>query len=75
MAVAKGITLEVDLMREGAKALIDRLGYANAARFIAMLGGEGDSVTEIREKRMKSDIDAIVERIKRRSVETGEREG
>jgi hypothetical protein len=48
------------LMREGAKALIDRLGYANAARFIAMLGGEEDSVTEIREKRMKSDIDAIV---------------
>jgi len=75
MAVAKGITLEVDLMREGAKALIDRLGYANAARFIAILGGEGDSVTEIREKRMKSDIDAIVERIKRRSIETGEREG
>lgn len=75
MGVAKGITLEVDLMREGAKALIDRLGYANAARFIAILGGEGDSVTEIREKRMKSDIDAIVERIKGRSVEIGEREG
>jgi hypothetical protein len=75
MRVAKGITLEVDLMREGAKALIDRLGYANAARFIAILGGEGDSVTEIREKRIKSDIDAIVERIKRRSIETGEREG
>ncbi|NQE04614.1 hypothetical protein C5S32_01975 [ANME-1 cluster archaeon GoMg1] len=75
MAVAKGITLEVDLMREGAKALIDRLGYANAARFIAILGGEGDSVAEIREKRMRSDIDAIVERIKRRSIETGEREG
>jgi len=49
--------------------------HANAARFIAILGGEGDSVTEIREKRIKSDIDAIVERIKRRSVETGEREG
>ena len=29
-----------DLMREGARALIDRLGYANAARFIAILGGE-----------------------------------
>ena len=55
-----------DLMREGAKALIDRLGYANAARFIALLGGEGDSVIEIREKRMKSDIDEIAERIKRR---------
>ena len=55
-----------DLMREGAKALIDRLGYANAARFIAILGGEGDSVIEIREKRMKSDRDEIAERIKRR---------
>ena len=54
-----------DLMREGARALIDRLGYANAARFIAILGGEGDSVREIREKRMKSDIDEIAERIKR----------
>ncbi|MBE9593582.1 MAG: hypothetical protein IMF19_08885 [Proteobacteria bacterium] len=53
-------------MREGAKALIDRLGYADAARFIAILGGEGDSVIEIREKRMKSDIDEIAERIKRR---------
>jgi hypothetical protein len=52
-----------DLMREGARALIDRLGYANAARFIAILGGEGDSVIDIREKRMKSDIDEITERI------------
>ena len=55
-----------DLMREGARALIDRLGYANAARFIAVLGGEGDSVIDIRERRMKSDIDEITERIKRR---------
>ena len=55
-----------DLMREGARALIDRLGYANAARFIARLGGEGDSVIDIREKRTKSDIDEITERIKRR---------
>ena len=55
-----------DLMRAGARALIDRLGYANAVRFIAILGGEGDSVSDIREKRMKSDIDEITERIKRR---------
>jgi len=55
-----------DLMREGARALIDRLGYANAARFIAILGGEGDSVMDIRERRVKSDIDEITERIKRR---------
>ena len=55
-----------DLMREGARALIDQLGYANAARFIAILGGEGDSVIDIRERRVKSDIDEITERIKRR---------
>ena len=67
MEVVKGSANALeDLMREGAKALIDRLGYANAARFIAILGGEGDSVIEIREKRMKSDIEEIAERIKRR---------
>lgn len=55
-----------DLMRAGARALIDRLGYENAVRFIAILGGEGDSVSDIREKRIKSDIDEITERIKRR---------
>ena len=67
MEVAKGsASVLEDLMREGARALIDRLGYANAARFIAILGGGGDSVIEIREKRMKSDIDEIAERIKRR---------
>ncbi len=67
MAVAKDSASALeDLMREGAKALIDRLGYANAARFIAILGGEGDSVRDIRERRMKSDIDEIAERIKRR---------
>ncbi len=38
----------------------------NAARFIAILGGEGDSVIDIRERRVKSDIDEITERIKRR---------
>jgi|LGVF01.1.fsa_nt_gb aspartate/methionine/tyrosine aminotransferase len=58
-----------DLMREGARALIDRLGYANAARFIAILGGEGDSVMDIRERRVKSDIDEITERIKRRRAD------
>ncbi len=55
-----------DLMSEGARALIDRLGYANAARFIAILGGEWDSVEDIQEKRTKSDINEITERIKRR---------
>ena len=67
MQVAKGsASVLEDLMREGAKALIDRLGYANAARFIAILGGEGDSVREIRDRRVKSNIDEIAARIKRR---------
>ena len=61
-----GVRALEDLMRVGARALIDRLGYANAARFIAILGGEGDSVIDIRERRTKSDIDEITERIKRR---------
>ena len=64
--VKDSVTALEDLMREGAKALIDRLGYANAARFIAILGGEGDSVRDIRERRAKSDIDEIAERIQRR---------
>ena len=58
-------------MREGAKVLIERLGYANAVRFIALLGGEGDSVKEIRKKRMKSDIDKITEIIKKRRAKEG----
>ena len=35
-------------------------------RFIAIMGGEGDSVKDIREKRTQSGIDEITERIKRR---------
>lgn len=67
MGIAEGSASALeDLIREGAKALIDRLGYANAARFIAILGGKGDSVRDIRERRAKSDIDEIAERIKRR---------
>ena len=53
-----------ELVREGIRALIDRLGYANATRFIAMLGGEGDSLRKIREKRGELEIDEIVERIR-----------
>ena len=55
-------------MKEGIKVLINTLGYANAARFIAILGGEWDSVRDIREKRIKSDIDEITERIRRRRL-------
>ena len=67
-AVKNSVSVVEDLMREGAKALIDRLGYADAARFIAIMGGEGDSVRAIREKRAQSDIDEITERIKRRRI-------
>lgn len=74
MGVVKDIRTE-DLMREGAKALIERLGYANAVRFIALLGGEGDSVKEIRKKRMKSDIDKITEIIKKRRAKLYQRIG
>ncbi|MEN4006842.1 MAG: hypothetical protein PQ964_05770 [Methanobacteriaceae archaeon] len=70
MGVVKDIRTE-DLMREGAKVLIERLGYANAVRFIALLGGEGDSVKEIRKKRMGSDIDKITEIIKKRRAKEG----
>ena len=68
--IAEDIASE-DLMKEGVKVLINMLGYANAARFIAILGGEGDSVRDIRERRMKSDIDVITERIRRRKSGTG----
>jgi hypothetical protein len=46
----KTITKERILV-EGTTALIKRLGYANAARFISLLGGKGDMVVEIRKKR------------------------
>ncbi len=45
----KTITKERILV-EGTTALIKRLGYANAARFISLLGGKGDMVVEIRKK-------------------------
>ena len=67
-AVKNSVSVVEDLMREGAKALIDRLGYADAARFIAIMGGEGDSVKDIRGKRTQSDIDEITESIKRRRI-------
>ena len=47
-AVKNNANAVEDLMKERAKALIDRLGYADAARFIAIMGGEGNSVKDIR---------------------------
>lgn len=66
MKIKNSVSAVEDLMRERTKALTDRLGYVNAGWFIAIMGGEGDSVKDIREKRTQSDIDMITERIKRR---------
>ncbi|MFZ2410113.1 MAG: hypothetical protein WAW23_00940 [Candidatus Methanoperedens sp.] len=52
---------------EGTTALIKRLGYANAARFISLLGGKGDMVAEIRKKRESEGIGEVVKRIRSKS--------
>lgn len=63
----KTITKERILI-EGTTALIKRLGYANAARFISLLGGKGDMVAEIRKKRESESIDDVVKRIRSKAV-------
>jgi len=55
------------ILLEGKSALIKRLGYANAARFISLLGGKGDMVVEIREKRESESIGGVVKRIRSKS--------
>ncbi len=60
---AKNTTKERILI-EGTTALINRLGYANAARFISMLGGKGDMVEEIRKRRENESIEDVVKRIR-----------
>jgi hypothetical protein len=62
----KTITKERILV-EGTTALIKRLGYANAARFISLLGGKGDMVLEIRKKRESEGIGEVVKRIRSKS--------
>jgi hypothetical protein len=62
----KTITKERILV-EGTTALIKRLGYANAARFISLLGGKGDMVVEIRKKRESEGIGEVVKRIRSKS--------
>ncbi|MCX9011544.1 MAG: hypothetical protein OIN66_10535 [Candidatus Methanoperedens sp.] len=52
------------ILIEGTTALIKRLGYANTARFISMLGGKGNMVEEIRKKRESESIEDIVKRIR-----------
>jgi hypothetical protein len=51
------------ILVEGTTALIKRLGYANAARFISLLGGKGDMVEEIRKKRGSESIEDVEKRI------------
>ena len=55
------------ILVEGTTALIKRLGYANAARFISLLGGKGDMVVEIRKKRESEGIGEVVKRIRSKS--------
>jgi hypothetical protein len=55
------------ILVEGTTALIKRLGYAKAARFISLLGGKGDMVVEIRKKRESEDIGEVVKRIRSKS--------
>lgn len=62
----KTVTKERILV-EGTTALIKRLGYANAARFISLLGGKGDMVEEIRKKRESESIEDVVKRIRSKS--------
>lgn len=54
------------IINEGVAALIEKLGYANAARFIALLGGREGMVKVIRAKRDKEALEDIVARIKKR---------
>lgn len=60
--IVKTATAERILV-EGTTALIERLGYANATRFISLLGGKGDTVAEIRKKRESESIEDVVRRI------------
>lgn len=65
MAEAKAIA-PAEILREGVRALVDRLGPANAARFIAAMGGEGDGVREVREMRGKIPLDELVRKVRAR---------
>ncbi len=57
------------IINEGISALIDKLGYANAVRFIALFGGQGDMTPAIRTKRDKESLDDIVSRIEKRRAD------
>lgn len=57
-------TTKERILIEGTTALINRLGYAKAARFISLLGGNGDMVAEIRKKRESESVGDVVRRIR-----------
>jgi hypothetical protein len=52
------------IISEGVFALIEKLGHANALRFIVFLGGQDDPTKVIRARR-EEDLEAIVLRIKK----------
>lgn len=54
------------IINEGVSALIEKLGHANAVRFIALLGGQGDMTKAIRAKRDKESLVDVVSRIRKR---------
>jgi len=56
------------IVTDGVSALIEKLGYANAARFIALLGGQGDMTKEIRARREKESLEEIVLRIRKKKT-------
>lgn len=56
------------ILIEGTAALVKRLGYANTARFLSLLGGEGNLVEEIRKKRESESIEDVVKRIRSKAI-------
>jgi len=58
------------IIARGVTALVEKLGYANAARFIAMLGGQGNMTKLLRKKRDRESLEEIVTRINKRKART-----
>ncbi len=60
-------TTKERILIEGTTALISRLCYAKAARFISLLGGKGDIVAEIRKKRETESVGDVVRIIRNKT--------
>ncbi|MBI4362701.1 MAG: hypothetical protein HY558_05950 [Euryarchaeota archaeon] len=67
--------MKPQLLREGVEALIQRLGPDGAAQFIAAMGGEGDSVQEIRRMREGVTLEELVKRIRAKKTKAGRKRG